>query len=144
MYFRMVRDLTKGPEKGFPTPDVGKDTAGKAGAGALHGGAKGPTLGHSKTVAQRAGRAMVDSLARRLVGELLEDFPRHFEVVVGNIGTVYSGRDEAEAQKHYDEYVDQSKTGYGRAAGESVTMFRNGEIFKEHIGTQEDAHAEGG
>jgi hypothetical protein len=53
-----------------------------------------------------------------------------YEVVVGNIGTVYSGSNERQAQKDYVEYVEQSKTNYGRAAGESVTFFKDGYAVK--------------
>lgn len=54
------------------------------------------------------------------------------EVYVGNIGCVYSGRDEAETQRVMGEYIRQSRTGYGRAAGESVTLFVDGEIEFEY------------
>jgi hypothetical protein len=33
--------------------------------------------------------------------------------------------------KDYNEYVRQSKAAYGRASGEPVTLFRNGEIVRE-------------
>lgn len=61
-----------------------------------------------------------------------------FEVLVGNIGTVYSGPMLKEALEYYGEYRRQSKTGYGRAAGESVVLLQDGEIRKEHHGTQDD------
>jgi hypothetical protein len=65
--------------------------------------------------------------------------PLHdYEVVVGNIGSVYSGRNGFEANKTYSTYVGQSKNGYGRAAGESVTLYKDGEITKEHWGTVEN------
>ncbi len=57
-----------------------------------------------------------------------------YEVVVGNIGSVYSGNDLEEATKHYAEYVGQSRLGYGRAANEGVTLLANGEIKREHYG----------
>jgi len=57
-----------------------------------------------------------------------------YEVVVGNIGTVYDGNNPVEARKDYGEYVKQSKNGYGRAAGESVTIFKDGDVHLEHIG----------
>jgi hypothetical protein len=49
------------------------------------------------------------------------------EVIVGNIGSVYRGHDETRARMHYNEYVDQSKSGRGRAGNELVTLFINGE-----------------
>ncbi len=54
-----------------------------------------------------------------------------WETIVGNIGTVYSGTDEDEAQRKHDIYVEQSQGGYGRAAGETVTIMRDGEIYLE-------------
>lgn len=62
---------------------------------------------------------------------------RH-EIIVGNVGTVYSGTDKKEARRVYDEYVEQSQGNYGRAAGESVTWMREDELFLEHRGTVED------
>jgi hypothetical protein len=65
--------------------------------------------------------------------------PLHdYEVVVGNIGTVYSGRNGFEANKKYSTYMKQSKDGYGRAGGEDVTLLKDGEISKEHFGTVEN------
>ena len=50
-----------------------------------------------------------------------------FQVIVGNIGTVYDGDDYNEAMKNYNEYSEQSKQQYGRAAGEPVTLWIEGE-----------------
>jgi hypothetical protein len=58
----------------------------------------------------------------------------YYEVVVGNVGNVYKGYDRDEALAAYDEYVDHSLNGYGRAAGETVTLFKDSEIEKEHEG----------
>jgi hypothetical protein len=63
---------------------------------------------------------------------------RKFEVVVGNIGTVYTGTDEDEADHVYDEYVEQSQSGRGRAAGEDVTLFQDGEPTREWVGEGEE------
>ena len=60
-----------------------------------------------------------------------------FEVVVGNIGTVYSGNNFMVASSKYSAYVENSKSGKGRAGGEAVTMFHNGEIRYEHAGETE-------
>jgi hypothetical protein len=57
------------------------------------------------------------------------------EIIVGNIGSVYRGNNDTEALRVYNEYVEQSTTDYGRAAGESVTWFVNDEPFREYIGT---------
>ncbi len=61
--------------------------------------------------------------------------PKLYSVVVGNVGTVYAGDKFREAQRSYTSYVAISKEPCGRAAGEDVTMFRDGEIVKEYIGT---------
>ena len=60
-----------------------------------------------------------------------------FQVVVGNIGHVYDGSNYMQACAKYKTYVEQSKSNYGRAAGEPVTMFHNGEIKREYFGTLE-------
>lgn len=58
-----------------------------------------------------------------------------WQVVVGNIGTVYEGTNGFEALKTFRSYVKDSRTGYGKASGETVTMFKNGEIHRDYIGT---------
>jgi hypothetical protein len=60
-----------------------------------------------------------------------------WEVVVGNIGSVYRGGRSDEAVSTYREYVKQSQSGRGRAGGEPVTLFRDGEIYREHMGSNE-------
>lgn len=55
-----------------------------------------------------------------------------YQVIVGNIGTVYSGNDDVEACKIFGEYVEQSESGIGRAGNESVTLMDNDEIALEH------------
>jgi len=60
-----------------------------------------------------------------------------YEVLVGNIGTVYSGGSFKEAQQNYIDYIKKSKANVGKAAGEDVTLLKEGEILKEHAGTQE-------
>ncbi len=52
-----------------------------------------------------------------------------WEVVVGNVGTVYSGPDEDEARAIHGEYRQGGD--YGRAAGEEVTLIHNGEIVDD-------------
>jgi hypothetical protein len=54
-----------------------------------------------------------------------------YEVIVGNIGSVYVGPNYDEAQRRHDGYVVQSQGGYGRAAGETVIIMRDGEIYLE-------------
>jgi len=60
-----------------------------------------------------------------------------WEVVVGNIGTVYKCSDASYAVEAYNDYVKISKNGKGRAAGESVTLLKNGEIHREHLGEED-------
>jgi hypothetical protein len=57
-----------------------------------------------------------------------------FEVIVGNIGSVYRGGDHKEALKIFREYKSQSKQNYGRAAKENVVLMEDGEPILEHHG----------
>jgi len=57
-----------------------------------------------------------------------------YEIVVGNIGTVVTTNLRQEAIKSYNDYVSFSKLDYGRAAGEDVTLFEDGEPIMEHTG----------
>jgi hypothetical protein len=52
-------------------------------------------------------------------------------VVVGNIGEVYEGESESEAFAFFEDYSKQSKSAVGRASGEPVTLFKDGEIVDE-------------
>lgn len=61
----------------------------------------------------------------------------HYEVIVGNIGAVYTGHSEADCMDAYASYVHLSAIGAGRAAGETVTALKNGHVLKEYIGSQE-------
>ncbi len=56
-----------------------------------------------------------------------------FQIIVGNIGTVYDGKDKAEAKKLFAEYVRKSKLGKGRAGNEDVVLFADGEPEEEYI-----------
>jgi len=57
-----------------------------------------------------------------------------YEVIVGNIGLVYSGAKIKQARDTYLEYVNQSRIGHGRAGGEDVTMLKYGEPVWEFMG----------
>lgn len=59
------------------------------------------------------------------------ELPR-YEVIVGNIGSVYVGPDKVEAERKFAEYVSQSKSGAGRAAGEPVTLLEEDEVEDEY------------
>jgi hypothetical protein len=57
-----------------------------------------------------------------------------YSVNVGNIGNMdYTSKKLA--LECFNTYVTLSKSGEGRAAGESVYLFCDGEIIAEHIGT---------
>ena len=57
------------------------------------------------------------------------------EIIVGNIGRVYAGYDSAKAEITFKTYIEQSVNNYGRAAGESVDWYLDGEIKESHQGT---------
>lgn len=57
----------------------------------------------------------------------------HYEVIVGNIGQVYEGNKPIDARKVYGIYKRKSLSGDGRAAGEPVTVLKDGEIDLEYI-----------
>lgn len=61
-----------------------------------------------------------------------------YSVTVGNIGTVYTGNG-TEAKRVFAEYREQSATNYGRAAGESVVLWKDNEPVKEYIGSRDKA-----
>jgi hypothetical protein len=50
-----------------------------------------------------------------------------YQVTVGNIGTVYDGDDLSEAIVSFAKYYHQSVACHGRAAGEEVTLWIDGE-----------------
>ena len=55
-----------------------------------------------------------------------------YEVIVGNLGTVYQGSSKVIAEQEFEDYVKLSKEGYGRAGHEEVTLTIDGEPAKEH------------
>jgi len=64
-------------------------------------------------------------------------------VLVGNVGTVGSYFTESEARNAFETYSEQSEEGYGRAAGETVTLFRGEDIIETTEATEpmEDSDA---
>lgn len=70
------------------------------------------------------------------------DEPPYFEVLVGNIGCVYSGNDHDGALKDFHEYVSQSMSGYGRAGNESVVLIRDGEPINGHYPGYDDENSD--
>lgn len=59
---------------------------------------------------------------------------RKYQVVVGNIGTVYEGEDGDRAGELYSIYKNMSRNGVGRGAGEDVTLLEDGEITHAYAG----------
>ena len=58
-----------------------------------------------------------------------------FQVIVGNVGTVYSGNNYMVAMSEFSAYVKISKSNSSRCAGEPVTLMHNGEPKREYAGT---------
>ena len=61
-----------------------------------------------------------------------------YQVIVGNIGQVYSGPEESEAREVYCLYRERGIEGLGRCAHEDVTLCKDGEIVAEHTYAQGD------
>lgn len=55
-------------------------------------------------------------------------------LVIGNIGTIEFHTNGFEAVRAYNDYVTMSKAAVGRASGETVTLFKNGDVHREYIG----------
>jgi hypothetical protein len=71
------------------------------------------------------------------IGGACEDDETHtpkFELHVGNIGRCVASEDKLEAEAAFYEYAMLSERGIGRAAGESVTLFCDGEPILDHAG----------
>ena len=62
---------------------------------------------------------------------------KRYEVIVGNVGTVFTTDIERDARREFNEYVAISKRNIGRAGGEGVTLMDvfHQEIIKEYEGT---------
>lgn len=61
---------------------------------------------------------------------------RNYTVYVENVGKVFDEPNLEDAQDAYYAWVQISKSGRGRAAGESVTLCNPaGDIMTEHVGT---------
>ena len=55
-----------------------------------------------------------------------------YTVTVGNIGNIQF-TNKQDAVKSFEDYKNQSRNGIGRASGETVTLFKNGEIIDEYM-----------
>jgi hypothetical protein len=60
---------------------------------------------------------------------------KQYSVIVGNVGTVLDTTNRNEAIKTYGEYKRISIAGVGRAGGEDVCLFCDGEPLYEHHGS---------
>jgi hypothetical protein len=61
-----------------------------------------------------------------------------YQVIVGNIGTVYDGDDKEKAYKDYRDYVRISQENNdGRATGEQVHFIQDGEPIMEYFPERE-------
>lgn len=60
-----------------------------------------------------------------------------YQVIVGNIGTVYDGDSWNDAKRDFGIYKRKSIEGVGRASGESVVLMEDGEPRWEHPGEQD-------
>ena len=69
--------------------------------------------------------------------------PGVYDVLVSNIGYVCSGVGHTAATAAFNEYRSQSVKGYGRAAGESVSMWHHDrhDPVREYVGTLEKLEA---
>lgn len=56
-----------------------------------------------------------------------------YQVLVGNVGHICDTDNGAEAWREYRRYIGQSRSEHGRAAGEPVTLFVDGEIRAEYF-----------
>ena len=62
----------------------------------------------------------------------------NFQVIVGNVGTVYDGPDREEAVNTYKYYVDYSEESpASRCGGEDVVLFNGAWLEREHIGSND-------
>ena len=55
-----------------------------------------------------------------------------YTVLVGNLGTVHVGRNAKTASREFAAWVAISRSPHGKAAGEPVTLFRDGEPEREY------------
>lgn len=61
-----------------------------------------------------------------------EDVDPVCEVIVGNVGTVYTGHDEDEARATFEKYKEIVDANAGRASGETVTLMIADELEEEY------------
>jgi len=59
---------------------------------------------------------------------------KRYDVVVGNVGTVLSTDVYGEAIDTFNDYVELSESGFGRAGFEPVILIHGADVLKEHHG----------
>jgi hypothetical protein len=59
-----------------------------------------------------------------------------YQVIVGNIGTVYDGDSRVKAGAEFANYKIDSIRFIGRAAGEDIILMMDGEPLEEYIGSR--------
>lgn len=64
---------------------------------------------------------------------------KRYTVMVSNVGIVYSSQNKDDALARFHEYVERSKSGRVRGAGESVTLFDRKAIVKKFVGQHDRA-----
>jgi hypothetical protein len=88
-----------------------------------------PLLPHASIEVDLDGQVVIYTDLHVVKGsDVLQNNATSYEVVVGNIGTIYSGYDEKKATEHFEAYRDDPP---GRADGE-VVLFANGDIEIQH------------
>jgi hypothetical protein len=58
----------------------------------------------------------------------------HYEVIVGNVGRIYSGTEYHIATQIYNDSVWRSQNTSGRMSEESVFVMKDDELWMEYIG----------
>jgi|HubBroStandDraft_3_1064219.scaffolds.fasta_scaffold11611_3 hypothetical protein len=61
-----------------------------------------------------------------------------YELYISNLGLVVECSSLKQANEYFESYVELSKSGYGRASGESVTLILHDEIIREFQGCDPD------
>jgi hypothetical protein len=130
------RTARGGKKRGLGSPLMAsrRTEIAKLGAAACHAQGVAHKWTHEEAVmaGRKGGLAKKSPRKPRQTGGVVS---ARYDVVVGNIGTVYSGTDAAEAQRTFATYVQQSLSDSGRAGGEDVTLLRGDEVAQEHVGS---------
>lgn len=92
---------------------------------------------------------LVSEFDRLFPLEVVEELPSPFnaplfQVIVGNVGTVYAGASFTSAVSTYNHYVQYSRSSGSRVTGQPVTMMRAGEIDRDYHPEPEEEEDGGG